>query len=245
MSEPVDGGPVDGGPVDGGTVWRDDDPPRGAGRRGPGPVVLLLPLLTLSLALLWVRWHARRPGERPAPPPSAPTVVPGWVGEADLGGRRLTAQLSPLYEEPARVAFEREALEARLHLPEGRPWRLFVALAAGDGSAATPVEWSLHGLVVRHAGGTIAPVVAEAPEPAPDAVADPLQSLLAPPAEGLRPGREVTLVLWGPAPEPGATLTLEHDPQVVGEPAVALAPQSLAAATVTRTLARLDREGAR
>jgi len=189
--------------------------------------------------------------------------VEGWAAEGATGGVRLRARLFPLHADAARWAFEAAALRARLGLEDGLPWRLELACedlpgdpaptpeaslevgapTGGPASAREPRAFELGGLAVRHDGGWILPAVPSAPAPAPGAVCDPLRSLLAAPAEALVPGRELSLVLWGPRPMGSPVLVRRTGPaEPLGETLLALAPERVSPALVSRTLARLERE---
>lgn len=206
-------------------------------RASLGPIVLLVPLFSLVIGVLWAR-RARTPwnGRRPAPPAlEEASERDAWVGETTRDGARIVARLLPLHDAHPRLAFERDVLAERLRLGAGRPWRLELAYHELDAAAA---GLELTNAQVIHDAGALALAVSRAPEPPEDGVADPLQVLLAPPGDRLEAGREVTLVLWGPAPEgvvrlvtPGLELVLE--------------PRRVAAVLVPETLARLDRGGAR
>lgn len=202
--------------------------------RAPGPILLVLPLAALVAGVLWLR-HGRGAveGERPAPPEvEAAGLVEGWVGELPLGaGARLVARLVPLHGEAERQEFDREALAARLGRSDGEPWQLELRYS---GTPERDASLLLPGLSVKdRAGVLLAPVVEAAPAPGDDAPADPLRSLLAPPAE-LAPGTGLTIVLWGRPPGEGARLLL-------GLHEVDLRAERMASDSIPRTLARLER----
>lgn len=205
--------------------------------RGPGPIVLLLPVLSLAFGVLWAK-KASSPwgGPRPRPPVlSEVTERDAWVGEAEYGSGRLLARLVPIHGSSPRLVFERDALASRLALGPGRPWRLELELH-GEEAGVDPLE--LGGVSVVHAVGRLELAVSEQVEPAPGEVADPLRTLLAPPPGGLAPGHELPLVLWGPVPEGPVKL-------LVGGLVLELGERQVPADVVGETLARLDREDER
>ena len=201
--------------------------------RGPGPIVLLLPVLSLAFGVLWAK-KASTPwgGPRPRPPVlSEVTERDAWVGEAEHASGRLIARLVPIHESSPRLIFERDALASRLALGPGRPWRLELELH-GQETGGDPLE--LAGLPVVHSAGRLELAVFEHVEPGPAEVADPLRTLLAPPPGGLAPGHELPLVLWGPVPEGQVKLLVDGLELELGERRVPVE-------VVSETLARLDR----
>ncbi len=208
--------------------------------RGPGPIVLVPPLLALVLGILWVRHgNGFRPrGDRPFPPQSAlETQVPGWVGQAEpTGGTRLDVRLVSLHDQADRQRFDRDALAGRLGLEGGQPWRLVLRYSA-DPAAAVPAL-PLDGLELNWGDGKrLLPAVSTSQGVSEDVGVDPLRSLLALP-ETLAPNHDVTVVVWGDTP--GQDLRLD-----VGSTQVQLRAEPVAAGTVPPTLARLDRSSAR
>ena len=124
------------------------------------------------------------------------------------GGSRLAVWLAPLHADPRREAFEAGSLERRLGLGEGQPWRLRVhwdpptsGEPLADGAALR-----LGPLQVLDAQGTAQQSIPGSPDQGPEAVADPLRTVLAPPAGELRPGQAVDYVLWGREPGAGGRL---------------------------------------
>jgi len=176
-------------------------------------------VLSLACAVaLWSRGHfvGSTPGPRVHTRPALPdgAGVEGWAGTLELGSdgpdgdgakaggvsRALHARLLPLHADPDRQVFDGRALQRRLELGPGAPWRLVVAyLRAGSGSAPSiPLSgWS----VVDAEGLALTPIVdgARAEAGLEQGAFDPLRSLLAVP-DRLDPGHEVTLILWGRAP---------------------------------------------
>lgn len=192
-----------------------DDPgprydPSAPGRARPathGPLLLVIPLLSVMLGILWARhWKPYPAGRRPEPPPVVEASgVRGWAGTATLpGGGRLVARLVPLHSDPARQAFDAAALAHRLGLGDGAPWRLVLALrpepaGAGERSLASIPLASVR--ISDDQGQALRSLAA--PVPSPSGVVDPVAVVVAPPTDALEPGKEVSLVLWGRPP--GAT----------------------------------------
>jgi hypothetical protein len=209
-------------------------------KRGLGPVVLLLPLIAVVAGLMWEPGGGGRgEGPRPVPPKSERDLeVPGWVGETEIvPGARLAARLVPLHTADARQRFDRDALAAKLGLGEGQPWQLVLTyrgpLAGSQGPSAPVLD--LDRLAVRGDGAAgLDLAVPVAPRVDPDGLADPLLALLAPPAQ-LSPGRQVTLVLWGPPPIGSPRL-------VLGSAEFSLRAATVPAQGLPRSLARLERE---
>ena len=211
----------------------------GAGPRGPGPVVLVLPMLALALGILWAR-HGRSPNGGPRPDPPAPEregAVAGWVGEAlPAPGARLEARLVPLHGDPVRQSFDRDVLAGRLGLAAGRPWQLELRYTAPDGVVAPALPLPAARLCDA-AGACLVPAVPSVPAPSEGECADPLLTLLAPPP-ALAPGERVTVVLWGEPPGEGARLVLDSIE-------VPLRPSKVPQEALPRTLARLEPGGER
>jgi len=212
--------------------------PGDRGRSGPGPFVLILPLLTLILAVLWSRhWRQSSTGERPAPPAVAQErEVAGWVGSGELApGLFLSARLVPLHDEAPRQTFDREVLADRLGLGPGEPWRLVLELVApGPGTTDASSLDLIAAAVKDSAGVRLGPVFPHELSPSAGEIVDPLRALLGLPASGLEVGHAVTLVLWGEAPGPGARLV------GFGEP-IDLQARRVRVDVLPATLARLDR----
>lgn len=220
---------ADGGPSGG---------PSSPRRTGPGPLVLILPLLTLILAVLWSRhWRQTSSGERPEPPAAAQErEVEGWVGSGELApGLLLSARLVPLHDEAQRQSFDREVLAQRLGLGPGEPWRLVLELVAPAAGAADETSLELTAAAVEDsAGARLEPVLADRPSAVQGEVVDPLRALLALPGQSLHAGQAVTLVLWGAAPGAGARLL------GFGEP-IDLQARRVRVDVLPATLARLER----
>jgi len=194
-------------------------------RRGPGPLLVLLPALILAvvLALLLRRPPTFRrldPPEVSDPDAAVPALL-GTLPAADGGA--LAARLTPMHADPARQAFEAAALRKRFALPEGEPWRLSLRWDPpddGSGGAAS-ARFGTAGPARGEAGTgqaalALGPVGIEDEEglaldslgtPAPGgAGVDPLRVLFGPPTGGLRPGQTADWILWGRAPGHGARL---------------------------------------
>jgi hypothetical protein len=167
------------------------------------PLLLIVPLLSVMLGILCARhWNPYPAGQRPDPPTSGvATGVRGWTGTAVLaGGGTLVARLVPLHSDPARQEFDAAALERRLGLGDGSPWRLVLALrpdpaAAGEVQDALPLT-RVH--IADDKGEALRSLAA--PAPPPTGVVDPVAVVMAPPVGALEPGEEVSLVLWGRPP---------------------------------------------
>lgn len=215
-----------------------DEGRSGQDRSGPGPFVLILPLLTLILAVLWSRhWRQASTGERPEPPTTAEErEVQGWVGSGQPApGLLLSARLVPLHDEAARQTFDREVLADRLGLGPGEPWRLVLEFVAPTAVAADTSALELMAVAVEdQAGARLGPMFSDRPSPAQGEVVDPLRALLALPAQSLDVGHAVTLILWGQAPGAGARLL------GLGEP-IELQARRVRVDVLPATLARLDR----
>lgn len=125
-----------------------------------------------------------------------------WRAHVTLGEARVVALLLPLHGEPALEEFRAHALRARYGLPEGEPWRLYLAL---EEPAAAPVVVSS-----ARVGSELVPFAEFAQKPAG---IDPLHALLAAAPGALETARVRPMVLWGrlPADEPVLALaSAEH-----------------------------------
>jgi hypothetical protein len=240
-------------------------------RRRIGPIVMLLPLLSVVVALMWM--HDRRPAPGPrAEPPLAAEVrdVDGWGGVLELlDGVRVVASVTRLHADPERQRFDAAALGARLARvwPEiaeggpgaardGEPWRLRLQLVAPtgpsseratgrvDGRHDDPASaFALERLLVTDARG-LALATPPRRDVAPDAVADPLLALLAPPRAVLGVGETLDLFLWGRAPGADAALIGLADP-APGSAAtapLALVRRPVSSAAHAGSRARLERD---
>ena len=158
-----------------------------------GPIVMIVPLLSLVAGALWMRSRVA-----PGAPPAAPAIddpeaaVRGWrtVAREDP---RVVAELFPLHADPERQAFEARALAGRLDLGPGEPWRLRLQIGA-DGPTIDPTT-----IAIEADGRAVLGVL----EPG---AAGPLAALLSPPSVWPS-GRVVEIVLWGRPPESAARLT--------------------------------------
>lgn len=210
----------------------------GQGRSGPGPLVLILPLSTLILVVLWSRhWRQTSTGARPAPPDATQERdVEGWVGRGEPApGLFLSARLVPLHEDAARQTFDREKLAGRLGLGPGEPWRLVLELVAPAPGTTHTTSLELNAVAVEDAAGArLGPLFQDPPRPEQGEVVDPLRALLALPAQSLHAGHAVTLVMWGAAPGAGARLV------GLGEP-LDLQARRVRIDVLPATLARLER----
>jgi len=118
---------------------------------------------------------------------------------AEPDGPVVLARLLPLHDEPALEEFRARALRERYELPPGRPWRLYLELAA-EGEPAPPVLRD-----ARIAGGPVPFGTLASPRPE----LDPVHALLAAVPAQLQAGRAQPLVLWGELPEGEPELLLE------------------------------------
>ncbi|MDA1266969.1 MAG: hypothetical protein O2816_17960 [Planctomycetota bacterium] len=206
--------------------------------RGPGPVVLILPVLVFVCVLLWMRHGRERDGGATPAPPAETTglEVAGWRGVASVSGAQLDVRLMPLHADARRQAFDQEVFAELLSPGEGQPWQLELRYAAPGASAP---DLPLAQVVVRDgAGAQLRPLRGDVPRLLEGRAADPLHALLALPAEPLAPGESLTLVLWGTAPGAGARLE-------IGDLRCDLSATRIASTDVPRTLATLDRGDAR
>jgi len=212
--------------------------------RSLGPVLaLLLPLLTVAAGFLgYARWSERPRGERARPPEAPGDEVDGWVGTARLAGGVLWARLAPLQADAERQRFEARALRARFALGEGAPWRLDLYHDADGGDAAGPAAaWAERLEVLDEQGVALrALALAELAESG-SRPADPLAVLLSPPGRALLPREEISVVLWGRAPEARPRVRgLLRDGDGTAAAELALQPTSVSGASLARSLARLE-----
>ncbi len=162
-----------------------------------------------------------------------------WRARLALGELEVEARLLPLHDEPALEEFRAQALRLRYGLPEGRPWRLYLAREGEQPSAAPAVR------AARVAGLTSFAELAR-----PLSELDPVHALLSAAPGPLAAERASALVLWGTLDEAGpalelelefagaslrATATLEHVP---ADEALALAPRWLAGHAAPRAETR-------
>ena len=194
-----------------------------------GPVVMIVPLLSLIAGSLWMR---ARVGT--GPPPGVPAVVDpdamieGWRTPEGTGV--VAAELFPLHAQPERQAFEAQRLAERLDLEPGEPFRLRLAQAATE-HTIDPAS-----VAVRIEAATVLAVV----RPGPAARRGPLATLLAPPTALDPGGRVVEIVLWGEAPDSQPTLVVQD---VSGtELTLELEPLERPRRELPAFLARLDPE---
>lgn len=198
-------------------------------RSSVGPIVLLLPLAFLILGLSFLKDAGRSvigPRANPPEPPAEETIA-GWEGELELdGGGRLRATLGPLHADAERQEFERRALEAKLELREGEPFRLELEVTAG---ALPTLATTLR--VVDSSGLAQVPIVPEATGE-PSGLADPLLVLLGPPS--VDGASRASWFLWGRPP--GETVQLEG----LSVGALSLNPKSIPRSRVDVALLRRD-----
>ncbi|HEX6883285.1 MAG TPA: hypothetical protein VF530_07875 [Planctomycetota bacterium] len=181
------------------------DSPRRHGRAGTFTLGWIVAGLVLGYAALRALELAPRSGsatriqdELPADTPDLGT----WRARlvlAEPDGPVVLARLLPLHDEPALEEFRARALRERYQLPPGRPWRLYLELAA----AGEPAPLALHD--ARVAGGPVPFGTLAAPRPE----LDPVHALLAAVPATLEVGRARPLVLWGELPEGEPELVLE------------------------------------
>jgi len=224
-----------------------DDAPQGP--RGVGPLALLVPIVALLGFALWRQ-------ARGAPLPSAigtaeapesergAVPVAGFAGEcAAPDGERWTARLAPLHALAERQEFDARALQQRLGLPDGAPWRLTLerpaALGAPDVAVAAVAVAGFEPIAGFSAGSSAGPS-----EPAVGARAahDPVRVLLAARPFTLAAGARRDVVFWRPrvaaegAERVELTLTLAGE---VGTLSAVLAGTRLAEPRAGESLARL------
>ena len=196
-----------------------------------GPIVMIVPLLSLIAGALWMRDRVTS-GPPPAPPDVADPdeAVAGWRTAGE--DRFLTAELFPLHALAERQAFEALVLAERLDLATGEPYRLRLSLTDPT-VAVDPAS-----IRVDVPAGTALAVV----RPGPTAPSGPLRTLVAPPSALEPDGRIVDIVLWGRAPEAPASLCVRD---VDGaEHAFALERLERPRRELPAFLARLDPEDA-
>lgn len=180
------------------------------GQHKIGPVVMVLPVLSLALGLVWFHRHPQVevPG---APPrvsdPNSEVVV--WRGtSASPGYGELWVEVQPLHGDVERQEFEAESLRARFGLGTGEPLRVRLDWVL-DGESRDPGPPALRGESLRivEGGELLASPIQGVLDPEPSAgVHDPVRALLSAPAGGLSPGRGVDLVFWGRRPGDDARL---------------------------------------
>ncbi|HUR28402.1 MAG TPA: hypothetical protein VM509_09460 [Planctomycetota bacterium] len=213
-------------------------PPRAESQRSVqrgGPYWLLLPLLSAAAAVWWIR-HPTIAVVPSRPPlrvdPDSTHDVLG--GEMALGGGTLAFWLAPSEPDPARQAFQAQALRRRYALPDGEPWRLRLEWRAEDGSAAQDARLDVARLSVVDAGGTALTPLMLGRE------LDPLATLLRPPVSPLTVGNALDLFLWGRAPASDARLSgIGAAPAEAGSD-VSLTPRPLRIGELVGPMARLD-----
>lgn len=178
--------------------------------RGPGLIgaaLLLMPLITLAVAVVYLK-------ERKPPiqaPPGAPVqvserAVDAWLGRASLAqGGDLCVSLSRLHGDPVVQRFDERSLRDRFGLQAGEPWSLELVWT---GEAAIDSSLVLEGLRVADASGAVLRPFTTPGAPEPQQVVDPLQMLLAAP-ERLEPDSFHSVVLWGEAPAARAWLSVD------------------------------------
>lgn len=207
--------------------------PLGPRRSDPGKLFLLLPLLTLTLGLVWMRASRQEEQQQLAAPPPRDQERPvaGWSGQADLeDGTLLVASLAPLHAGAREQAFDAATLAARYDLAPGQPWRLDLRRSRAAGGELTeqePLALGALELGAGSAGLTTLP----APRPSEGMPVDPVAILLAPPVEPLPAGREISVVLWGQAPGSDESLELQ-----LGQRRIELAPGEVQRSEVVRPL---------
>lgn len=176
-----------------------------------GPLVLILPLLSMVIAVLWItRWNPDSTSEfAPSPEQDASQRVAGWMGRADLGeGLELIVRLAPFHEDVRQQEFERGALARRFKLGAGQPLRLELSYQRVAGAPDGP-RLALQEISVRDATGLAADVPflkEQALQPGPGQVVDPVVLLFSIPTADLTSGHAISLVLWGRLPAEGAEL---------------------------------------
>ena len=181
-------------------------------RPGVGPLVLILPLFSLVLGVLWARHNrSARGGEHASPPAAeARTHVPGWSGALErAGGGTLRVWLTRLHADRERQAFDRDVLRPWSGGREGEPWRLTLAIEGSEHGDDDGLD--LTGLMVS--GDTILSPCSD-----PQVEQGPVAALLAIPEEPLGASTGVAVVLWGVEPAGDVKLVLLDGTTVALEP---------------------------
>ena len=175
--------------------------------RAPGLVAWFLAAAVLGAgASVVVRWRAQsRPLDYAPPSAADPEQSILCFGGAELApdGRRASYQLTPLFADVGRQAFEAEALRRRLNLAEGQPWRLvreWSGPGADVGRASSTVE-----VGDEHGAGVLSAIVAAEASGGPS---DPVRTLLATPL-GVQLGARDEWILWGRRPHGGVSLAID------------------------------------
>ena len=202
--------------------------------------VALITAGVASIAATWFVAVETRRANAPRPPPpvlDARDEVTGLAGEIALGnGARLSVRIARLHSERGRQRFDAESLKRRFGLGESEPFacelRYFEGQVAEGAAATAAIELSNVHLVDAQ-GTALAPLAAPTAA-AENAIADPLATLLAPPAVALAPGQSVCLVLWGREPSKDARLVLGTAPEI------ALSLAALRRADIDSSLARIE-----
>jgi len=205
-----------------------DRAPRERGILGPLVVLGLLLLLLLARVLLPRLFEPQRVPAEPSATEARPTGVQAFAGEAQVRGvGRLRVHLGPLHADERRQDFDARALQGELGLGPGEPWRLDLGLEpVHEGSGGRPLAsgtsdapaailgLGIHAVRVLDSRGLALEPLSELPDPT--GAPRPLVTLLRPPAGGLFPGEEVSVVLWGRAPAGEVQLAgLAPDAQLV------------------------------
>ncbi len=182
------------------------------------------------------RTHDRAGREQALAQRNADADVAGFEGEIETArGTRISVRVAQLHAGERQQKFDANALARRFGLGEGEPFVCEIS-ARGEGGIAAE---ALRSIAIRDERGLALspfPPVTTALESAITGTepADPLATLLAPPAERLSAGFAVSVILWGRAPESGAFVSGLSDVDV------ALAPTHLASRDLDAALARID-----
>jgi len=226
--------------------------------RRVGPLVLILPLAFLVAGAVYL--VKRVPALAPAPAPQIADPgeeVAGFAGElAGAGGSRLEAWLAPLHADPARQALEAAAMQRRLGLAHGAPWRLVLRWRPGaPGSRSReaparddPAAIGLGPVELRdELGLALGSLVPAGPLAEPGAVTDPLRTLFSAPPGSLREGEAVDWILWGRTPQDEVRLAVASGSAGDGATGFAgplvLRPRAVHRSDLSLPLARLERGG--
>ena len=207
-----------------------------AGRAVPWVLVGVLSGVLAYFA--WQRFNA--PARAPFAPPEVSDPdeeIAAFGAEVAVGAAaRCVYQLTPLWADRERQAFDAHALRERLKLGEGEPWRLECSVEGvlTDAERAALAEQPVEVTVRDDAGRALASLAAE---PATRAVVDPVRTLIETSRAEFAPQAQRTWILWGRAPVSG--VRLEFGAQ---RAEIALEPRTVRRSRIEVPMARLELE---